>query len=203
VERVIVYIDGFNLYFGLKSKKWQKFLWLDLRELSLQLLKPQQTLRFTKYFTAKVTHNPAKEKRQKIFLEALETLPDFNIFYGKYQINKRRCNNCNYVDDVPSEKMTDVNIAVEMLSDAYQDKFDTAILVSADGDLVPAIRAVKHLFPHKRIVAAFPPDRDSFEIRDSVDGYFRVGRGIFARSQFAKKVRKCNGYILQRPSKWR
>jgi hypothetical protein len=43
MERVITYIDGFNLYFGLKSNGWDRFLWLNLRALSQNLLKPHQT----------------------------------------------------------------------------------------------------------------------------------------------------------------
>ena len=37
--------------------------------------------------------------------------------------------------------MTDVNIAVELLCDAHADAFDTAILLSADGDLTGAVQA--------------------------------------------------------------
>ncbi len=29
MDRVIVYIDGFNLYFGLKSKGWRRYFWLN------------------------------------------------------------------------------------------------------------------------------------------------------------------------------
>ena len=36
-ERVIVYIDGFNLYFGLRSKGWKKYYWLNLKEFSRSL----------------------------------------------------------------------------------------------------------------------------------------------------------------------
>ena len=39
MERVIVYIDGFNLYFGIREKFGKKFLWLDLIKLSKSLLK--------------------------------------------------------------------------------------------------------------------------------------------------------------------
>jgi len=31
MDRVITYIDGFNLYFGLKSKDWQRYYWLNLQ----------------------------------------------------------------------------------------------------------------------------------------------------------------------------
>jgi hypothetical protein len=40
-----------------------------------------------------------------------------------------------YVCTTHHEKMTDVNIAVELLTDAFQDSFDVALLISADGDL--------------------------------------------------------------------
>ena len=53
-NRVITYIDGFNLYFGLQSQGWERFLWLDVQALSRNLLKPDQTLARTKYFTSRV-----------------------------------------------------------------------------------------------------------------------------------------------------
>lgn len=61
--------------------------------------------------------------------------------------------------DTHHEKMTDVNIAVQMLSDAFQDQFDVALLVSADSDLVGLITTLRQLFPLKRVIVAFPPRR--------------------------------------------
>ena len=40
MSRVIVYIDGFNLYFALRSKDWRKYYWLDLARLAQTLIKP-------------------------------------------------------------------------------------------------------------------------------------------------------------------
>ena len=31
MERIIAYIDGFNLYFGLRAKGWKRYYWLNLR----------------------------------------------------------------------------------------------------------------------------------------------------------------------------
>src|SRR5438045_3779105 len=39
--------------------------------------------------------------------------------------------------------MTDVNVAVELLKDAFQDAFDVAILISADSDLIAPLAAVR------------------------------------------------------------
>lgn len=59
MDRVIVYIDGFNLYFGLKSKGWRRYFWLNPQRLTENLLKPGQKLVFTKYFTARVSNTHA------------------------------------------------------------------------------------------------------------------------------------------------
>ena len=44
MSRVIVYIDGFNLFFGLRSKGWRKYYWLDFARLAQTLIKPAQQL---------------------------------------------------------------------------------------------------------------------------------------------------------------
>jgi len=203
MNRVIAYVDGFNLYFGLRDKGWQRFYWLNIQLLVQNLLKFNQKLIMTKYFTARVIGSPEKQKRQSTFIEALETLPDFKIFYGKYQLNPRECPNCGFKDKVPNEKMTDVNIAVEMLSDAINDKFDIALLLSADSDLIPPVRAIKNTFTQKRIIAVFPPKRESVELSGIAHACLRVGRANFARSLFPDEVKKADGFILQRPATWK
>lgn len=203
VERVIAYIDGFNLYFGLKSKGWRRYYWLNIQLLVQNLLKPNQRLLLTKYFTTRITAPPDKQRRQSTFIEALETLNDFQIFYGKYQLNLRQCPYCGIQDEVPKEKMTDVNIATEILKDAYQDKFDVALLISADSDLVPPIKTVKELFSKKRIAIAFPPDRWSADLTNSADKSFVISRARIARSLFPEEVKKEDGYILRCPSSWK
>lgn len=55
--------------------------------------------------------------------------------------------------------MTDVNIATQILIDAYQDKYDMAMLISGDSDLVPPIKAMHKIFNKKRVFVVFPPKR--------------------------------------------
>lgn len=203
MERVITYIDGFNLYFGLKTKGWQRYYWLDLQKLSVNLLKDNQRLSTTKYFTSRVSGPPDKVKRQGTFIEALETLDNFHIFYGHYLTNTIECQKCGDVFAKPNEKMTDVNIAVEMLTDAFQNAFDTAILISADSDLIAPIKKVKQLFTSKKIVVAFPPARFSFALKEIANSSFVIGRKNLAKSVFPEKVVKPDGFILKRPERWR
>ena len=202
-ERVIVYIDGFNLYFGLKDSGWKRYYWLNIGEVSKQLLKPFQVYQKTKYFTSRISFPPDKVKRQNTYLEALMTLPDISIYFGTYRTNTIECNLCKNLIPFPNEKMTDVNIAVEMLSDAFNDAYDTAMLISADSDLSGTIRKIKTLFPHKKIVAAFPPKRFSFQISQLVDSYFTIGRKKLANSVFPDIVIKPDGYKLMKPDRWR
>jgi hypothetical protein len=203
MKKVIVYIDGFNLYFGLKEKKWKRFYWLNLRLLSEKLLKPDQKLLWIKYFTSRISLPPDKVKRQGAFIEAIETLQDLTVFYGKYQSNEVVCNKCKHIMLKPNEKMTDVNIAVEMLSDAYNNKFDTAILISADSDLCAPVRAIREKFPDKGIIIAFPPERFSFELTKVATGYFTIGRKKLAESIFSEIVTKSDGYELKMPERWK
>jgi len=56
-QKVIVYVDGFNLYYGLKSKGWKKYYWLDMVKFAKKLLRPHQELVEVCYFSAKPTNN--------------------------------------------------------------------------------------------------------------------------------------------------
>lgn len=201
-QRVIIYIDGFNLYFGLREKRWKNFYWLNILKLSEKILNSAQRLIAVKYFTSRISFPPDKVKRQGTFIEALETLPTVKIYYGNYQSNKSICKKCGYSSMIPSEKMTDVNIAVEMLSDAYEDNFDSAILISADSDLIAPINTIHRLFENKRIVVAFPPARFSFALKEAASASFTIGRKKLADSLFPDEVSKADGYILTRPARW-
>lgn len=203
MERIIAYVDGFNLYFGIRDKRWRRYYWLDIQRLAKHLLKSHQTLECTKYFTSRVMDNPEKQKRQNSFLEALETLTDFEMFFGKYIVNRMRCSKCNFISFIPNEKMTDVNIATEMLADAFQDRFDTALLIGADSDLKGPLVAIRNLFPAKRIIVAFPPERRSWDLRNIAHGYISIGEHELRNSQFPDELIKPDGYVLKRPEEWR
>ena len=203
MSNVITYIDGFNLYYGLRASGWKRFYWLNLQELSRNLLASGQTLVETKYFTAKVKSPPDKRRRQTTYLEALGTLTGLHIYYGHYLTGETICWNCSHKFATHHEKMTDVNIATELLTDAFQNRFDVAILVSADSDLVGPIRRVKSLFPSKRVVVAFPPKRHSAALKRYADGNLHISRSILAKSVFPNKVAKPDGFVLKRPRQWR
>jgi len=200
-ERVIVYVDGFNLYFGMVEAGFGYCKWLDLNELTRNLLRPHQQLIGIKYFTSRVSNNPQKQKRQTTYIEALEST-GIEVIYGQYQSNCIRCNRCGNRWNTFNEKMTDVNIATYLLVDAYKDGYDTAMLISGDSDLVPPMKAVHQNFPHKRVFVAFPPKRKNVSVSSIAKGHLIIGRKKLVDSQFPDEVQKADGFTLKKPSRW-
>jgi uncharacterized LabA/DUF88 family protein len=171
-QRVSVYIDGFNLYYGLKQSGKKSSYWVDLQALARSLVGHARTLAEVKYFTSRVAGNAGSKKRQSTYLDALGAVGGLDIFYGNFLASKRKCRNCGNEHEIHQEKMTDVNIAVEMLKDAFQDRYDIALLVSADSDLISPISTIRQLFPKKHITAVFPPNRQSNALKQCAHGVY-------------------------------
>ena len=200
-ERVNVYVDGFNLYFGLLEAGFYNCKWLDLNELASNLKQVNQEIIEIKYFTSRVNNNPDKQKRQTTYIEALESV-GIKIYYGHYQSDRTSCRLCGNIWPTYHEKMTDVNIATQMLIDAYQDKYDMAMLISGDSDLVPPIKAIHELFNKKRVFVAFPPKRHNSSVGMIAKGSLTIGRKKLIDSQFSAEIVKKDGFTLKKPTDW-
>jgi len=107
-KRVIFYIDGFNLYYGMISAtrydKYKNYKWLNLQLLAENIVKPFQEVVTVKYFTSNITGEKDKLKRQRTYIEALSTLPKIKIYYGTYQIKKSFDKNIQQHVTYPIEK---------------------------------------------------------------------------------------------------
>ncbi len=201
-ERVIAYVDGFNLYFGLRNKGWRCYYWLNLELLCQNLLRSPQHQILVKYFTSRIKTSPDKRKRQSTYIEALNTVQGIKLYYGKYQLNPSECKKCGYKEEIPEEKMTDVQLAVEMVSDAYQNNYDTAFLISGDIDLVPPIETIRAQFPHKRVIVIFPPMRTTDELRNVANSYLHTTESLLKQSLFPEQITRLGSDVLKRPSEW-
>lgn len=200
-SRTAIYIDGFNLYFGLKSKGWQKYYWLDLWEFSTRLA-DKRKLVSVKYFTSDISGPQDKVSRQQAFLNAIRVhSPSVQIIKGKYLTKAVQCRKCSTVYDTQQEKMTDVNIASHVINDAWKDIFDVAIIISGDSDLVPPIHMVNREFPSKKVVVGFPPKRTSKEIVSTTQ-YFYVNESCFKHSQMTDTIIKPDGTFITKPPSW-
>jgi len=164
--KVNVYIDGFNLYYG--CLKGTPYKWLNLLALC-QIILPSDQINDIKYFTARVKarpHDPDQAVRQQTYFRALKTLPNLSIIEGHYlssSVSMRLTNiipgqNPYVFVDKSEEKGSDVNLAVHLVNDAHLKKFETAVIISNDSDLLEALLIVKNqlklpvgvLCPHKK-----------------------------------------------------
>jgi uncharacterized LabA/DUF88 family protein len=154
------------------------------------------------YFAARMRQSPSRH-RQDIYLQALAAhSARLRIVEGRFQARTQYCRNCGTSRRTYEEKETDVGIAVTLVEDTARDAFDTALLVSGDSDLCPAIRAAKRLQPTKRIIAVFPPQRRSDPLRVAADGVYWIGRDKVSRAQLPLKVVTGAGIVLERPAYW-
>jgi uncharacterized LabA/DUF88 family protein len=201
---VIAYVDGFNLYHGLRDKYRRRYLWLDLEHL-VRRLRPQDRIVAVRYFTALVRDDPPALARQREYLSALGARSAaVEIILGRYQAKTVACRQCGSVWTSYEEKETDVNIAVSLVADAAAGASDIALIISADSDLCPAIRTARSLSPGRRMIAAFPPRRSSFEIRSLIPGAFTIAAADLRNSLLPETVSDvAAGRSYKRPGKWR
>ncbi len=97
--------------------------------------------------------------------------------------------------------MTDVNIAVNLLVDAEDDRFDTAIIVSADSDLSPPIDTVLKRKPTKRIVVAFPPKRFSNALKSTASAWTSIDPKTLKKQSISSMCVNCRWIFLASASK--
>lgn len=205
MKRVAVYIDGFNLYFGLKHAHFKRYYWLDLHRLAELLLQNDQDLAAVYYFTARIRddgRNTLDCRRQGTYLEALQ-IQGVKIQYGHFLDKKRQCHQCHAEWTTYEEKMSDVNLATQLQADAFDDAFDVALIVSGDSDMAPPIRRIRKRFPRKRLVVAFPPKRHSAELKRVAQGYLHIGEDKLRQSQLPDTLTKPDGHVLTRPITWK
>lgn len=203
MDRVKAYVDGFNLYHGLKQKHGRKYLWLDLEALAGRLVRPSQRLIAVDYFTARVRDQTAAERRQATYLDALAAhSPLVTVVEGRFQEKTHYCRSCGNQWSSYEEKETDVSIAVKLVEDGVRQVFDTALLISGDSDMCPAVRSLKRICPGKRVVAVFPPKRHSSELTRVADGILRISDANIRQSQLPVSVVNTTGISLKRPNYW-
>ncbi len=158
----IVYIDGYNLFYG--CLKYTSYKWLDLKKLFQNILyiqNPNYNLIKIKFFTADIkakvaSHGQTAQKSQQNYHRALLELysNDIEIIKGYYSLEKA---NLLVYQNPPDksqrcevwkleEKQTDVNIALTAYRDACQNKAKHLVFVSNDTDLAPVLQALREDF---------------------------------------------------------
>lgn len=162
--RVIVYVDGYNLFHGIRSFRddrgevLDQMQRVDLNKLSTSLLSKARRLDQVYYFSALAEWRPDDYKKHSIYIRDHKK-SGVSVQLGHFKKKSRICEHCGKRNITHEEKETDIHIALQMLEDAFDDLFDTAFIMSTDADLVPVIRSIRKRYQEKRFVMALPKPR--------------------------------------------
>jgi uncharacterized LabA/DUF88 family protein len=205
MKRVMFFIDGFNVYHALADKKaYRKYLWLDYSALANCFVSPKDKIVDIFYFTAYATWNPKKVARHKMLVTAWR-MKGIEPVFGRFKLKDKNCPLCKKTYQTYEEKESDVNIAIKLFQAAINNDFDTAILISGDSDLLPAVNAVKQTFPAKQIGVIIPIGRSSFDLKNACDFHMKVKQKHLKSSQLPDKIvlDASKGTTIERPPHWK
>jgi uncharacterized LabA/DUF88 family protein len=208
MNRTVIYIDAFNLYFG--ALKGTPFRWLNIEKLCKVLL-PNNDIYKIKYYTALVKprkKDPNQPIRQQTYLRALKTIPNVTIIYGHFLSHEVEMplaesieENLRYVKVIKTEeKGSDVNIATHLIDDAYQNEYDTAVIISNDSDLLEPIRIVTERLG--KIVGILNPHKYPSRVLLRYAHFYKsIRKGVLAICQFPETMKDKVG-IFTKPESW-
>lgn len=204
-DRIISFIDGFNLYHAIAALGDPSLKWLDLRKLSQIFIHPiKEELLGVFYFSTLAIHrNQSAQIRQRTYLRALE-LCGVKTVLGQFKQKDRECSQCFARYRGYEEKETDVNIALSLLDLAYQNAYDRAILVTNDSDQVPTIRKVLERFPQKRITIVIPPStRECNQLIQTASAKAKITLNHLEQCLLSEVVTNSSGQIvIRRPKEY-
>ena len=229
--RTWVYIDGFNLYYGAVREAEKNghgnFRWLDLLALSHVLL-PHDKVETLKFFTALIPdrpNDPTQRRRQRTYWDALKTLPGLEIIEGNYRTDQRYyplwSEHERMLADLnagisvigrrlqtvavykPEEKGSDVNLAVHLIHDAHNHRFEKALVISNDSDLAEALRIVRDELGLSVVICNPSPRQSVQQLANVATEQRRIRVNVLKRCQLPSPVTDpLTGRLIGRPSGW-
>jgi len=205
VADVVVYVDGFNLYYG--SLKRTPYKWLDLSRLCTTML-PNDRVIAIKYYTARISArpgDPGAPNDQQIYLRALRTIPNLSITYGHFLTHSVSMALTGVTPtkrvwvDKTEEKGSDVNLASHLVRDAFRGAFQAAVLITNDSDLAEPVRIVRQEL-NLPVGILNPHQQHSAELKRIATFVKRIRQSDLIASQFAAVLNDAKGAIHKPPS---
>ena len=122
------------------------------------------------YYNAPLDRNKGEigYRKQQRFFDKIKRIPKFNLILCRMQ--KRKIEGIIIYE----VKEDDIHLAVDMVKLAYNDVYDTAILISTDGDFVPAIKAVKE--KNKKVENIGFEKKFSWHLRQKCDKFIKLNK---------------------------
>lgn len=158
--------------------------------------KPSYTSQPSRFWDAQ------KASRHKLYIRALEN-EGISVVYGEFKRKQKHCNLCRKDFWSFEEKQTDVNIALSLFQLAVADRYDRAVIISGDTDLLPAVRAVRTTFPAKEIGVVIPIGRASEDFKKQADFHYKMREQHLASSRFGDVVVLRDNTTISCPVSWK
>ncbi len=185
---------------GCSHAKYRKYKWLDYRKLSQSVIGSNDSIERIAYFTAYAKWKRKNKVRHMTYIKALRSV-GVDVVMGRFKKRYKTCHLCNRTFLTHEEKRTDVNIALNIVTDAVEDAYDKAVLVSADSDLLPIIETIHHLTPDKEVGVMFPIGRAVEDLRRNTDFIRKMPEDLLRRCQFPDVV-KVGKTLIEKPKSW-
>jgi len=212
MNRTTFLIDGFNLYHSLidanQDLRGKTTKWLDIKSLCSNYLAGignKSKLERIYYFSALAEHlqstDPGKVQRHLKYIECLKST-GIMVELGRFKPRSVWCDKCNSQLIRHEEKETDVAISIKLFEVFMNDECETAVIVTGDTDLAPAMRSVKRLFPGKTVCSLFPYKRKNYELSMIVHQSFKIKKERYIQNQFPDPVILKDGRRISKPASW-
>ena len=183
--------------------------WLDIRRLC-EILLPSNQIECIKYFTAKVgarPGNPNAPVNQETYLRALRTLPGFEIHFGHFLTHTVRMPLAHPMEGFPQyvevikteEKGSDVNLATHLLNDAHRERFDVAVVVSGDSDLLGPVKIAMNEL-NKTVGVLNPQQRTCRVLAKQATFYKHIRQGVLSTCLFPNRLTDADGSFTKPPT---
>jgi len=127
---------------------------------------------------------------------------DIEIHLGRFKEKEVYCSRCRRKFTAHEEKESDVAIGVELLKQCHLDSFETAILVTGDTDINPAVRTCKELFPTKTIFFLFPYRRKNKELQKLAPESMTIKPRAYFANQLPDPFIGADGIRYSKPASW-
>ena len=186
-DRVVVFIDGSNLYHGLRSS-FNRYD-LNFAEFVNKLSGSRKLFRAYYYNVLQdPTQRAEAHREQQDFLNTLRGTPYLEVRLGGTKL----------AQGVPVEKGIDVMLVTDLLNFGWEDLYDVAILVSGDSDFAYALQAVKNM--GKYVEVAYFETNVSKDILDVADNKHLLDqkflKGLWAHKRPPRrKVKRLGGVV--------
>ncbi len=223
--KTIVYVDGYNLYYGRLANTPYK--WLAVAALFQEIVRvqdPSSHVVAVKYFTAHAVaryarHGVASEKAQKQYHRALEIHSEglLSVILGRHSLNEKALPTVIPGKEpdksirtpvwVVVEKKSDVNLAMAMYRDAAKNRCAQCVLCSNDSDAQPALEAMKEDFPNHRIglvAPTAPGTHGSNVVLANLADWKRkdISDNELLKAQLPLRVVNHKGKVFTKPAHW-